>query len=34
MKSVVDDDGREGMHDYIELVPTGIVNGAVPEDKE
>ncbi|MBR2637651.1 MAG: fasciclin domain-containing protein [Bacteroidaceae bacterium] len=34
MKSVVDDDGREGMHDYIEFVPTGIVNGTIPEDRE
>lgn len=33
MKQVDDNDKMEGMHDYIEIVPTGIVNSYIPEDR-
>lgn len=33
MKQVDENDKMEGMHDYIEMVPTGIVNSYIPEDR-
>lgn len=33
MKQVDNNDKMEGMHDYIEMVPTGIVNSYIPEDR-
>ena len=35
MKNVMEDNTKEGMHDYIELVPIGIVNDDINlEDRE
>lgn len=34
MKKVDDSESAEGMHDYIEMVPTSIVNSYIPEDRD